>query len=753
MITKRSLLAALAGATMLTAPAIAFARVGDFSSLYIFGDSLLDPGNLGKAAYQATGGTYAPVFGTPYFQLRPSNGLTLGEYLPSLLGITSSKVYNFAVAGAESGIDRKTGGLWNLVNQNGIEIGVLGANQVGKLVTQQTRIADDALSIINGGSNDYANAVGNYLNTTPSKDWDFSYVSELTRTTFTNAIVNISTAIQRLKNLGAKTFMVMNLPNIWAGDAKVLQAFADGRSVFNNALPGEMQRLATQLDVRIIVADVSGFYDAVSADPTKYGLADALGRCLFYDDLSTYTQTGRGRITGTCGTETNANGTIDAPSYFRWDNTHLTTAGNKILADYVNKILDETLHPATDTTASVDDVADTTDSTDDETDSTSTPDNVTVLTAEELLALAEAQLFKEAAAFTARTAPQSAAATPQMGRAVAGAMATQLDGRMGDIASGDGNASFVAMGNSVDGVRYADASSMQLAQTDAMPTLNGNTARKNGVAAFLRAGYGDGDRDATGERAGFDYRIYTATAGLDFALTPTSYAGLALGFADASSSLSDGIGGSSQQSWSLTAFGVKKIDALRFDVQAGAAYDDYNDLSRRTGLDSNPVAKGQTNGNTLFLSGRVGYAVNMGTFTVEPFTSLRYTRVSVKSYDETVGGNLALQMGRQRASSLVGTLGVEATTDWQIGTSKITPRVRLAVDRDLHQGIGILNYGFAGSESFQNEGSEPYRTTGRIGGGLSMDLQPGLIARVGYDTTFVGGGKDQYVNGHISFAF
>ena len=64
------------------------------------------------------------------------------------------------------------------------------------------------------------------------------------------------------------------------------------------------------------------------------------------------------------------------------------------------------------------------------------------------------------------------------------------------------------------------------------------------------------------------------------------------------------------------------------------------------------------------------------------------------------------------------------------------------MDRDLHQGIGILNYGFAGSESFQNEGSEPYRTTGRIGGGLSMDPKPGLVARVGYDTTFVGGGKD-----------
>ena len=88
-----------------------------------------------------------------------------------------------------------------------------------------------------------------------------------------------------------------------------------------------------------------------------------------------------------------------------------------------------------------------------------------------------------------------------------------------------------------------------------------------------------------------------------------------------------------------------------------------------------------------------------------------------------------------------------------MGTSKITPALRLAFDCDLHQGSGILNYGFAGTASYQTEGSEPYLTTGHIGGGLSMDLQPGLVARVGYDTTFLGGGKDQYVNGHVSFAF
>ena len=65
MLTKRTLLSALAGATMLTAPGLTTAWAGDFSSLFIFGDSLSDPGNLGKAAVQALG--YYPVYAQPYY--------------------------------------------------------------------------------------------------------------------------------------------------------------------------------------------------------------------------------------------------------------------------------------------------------------------------------------------------------------------------------------------------------------------------------------------------------------------------------------------------------------------------------------------------------------------------------------------------------------------------------------------------------------------------------------------------------------
>ncbi len=697
MSTKRVLLAALAGATMLTAPETAFARAGDFTSLYVFGDSLSDPGNLGQTAKKLFG--YYPVFAQPYYNGRPSNGITWGEYLPGLIGVDKNAVKNFAISGAETGVDLQTGSFWAYVNSNGVERGILGNNQVGSDAggfVKDYRIPKGALVSINGGVNDFVDAANTYLSNNPSADANTkkTELDKIAQAKNAASIENISTAIKRLNAVGGETFTVMNIPDIWKGDSRVPDTYATEIAKFNADLPAKMTTLANELGVRIIIIDASALYDDVAANPGKYGLTSGLSRCIDYSDLSHYTENGYHTVTGNCGSTVNADGTIDAPGIFRWDNTHLTTAGNKILAEYVARVVQTIL-----------------------------------------------------------TAPLNAAATPQVGRAVAGAMVAQLDGRMGDIASGGGAASFVSMDGSGDGARYADASSMQLAQTDAMPTLNGNSARKNGVAGFLRAGYGDGDRDATGNRAGFDYRIYTATAGVDYALNATSYVGLALGFADASASLADGAGHSSQQSWSLTAFGVKKIDALRFDVQAGAAYDDYSDLNRKTGFASDPVATGSTNGNTVFLSGRAGYAVNMGAYTVEPFTSLRYTRVSMKSYTETGGGILSLQYGRQRASNLVGTLGVEASTEWQMGTSKITPTLRLAFDRDLHQGSGILSYGFAGSASYRTEGSEPYLTTGHIGGGLSMDLQPGLVARVGYDTTFLGGGKDQYVNGHVSFAF
>ena len=51
--------------------------------------------------------------------------------MPSLLEISKDAVKNFAISGAETGVDLQTGDLWRAVSSNGVERGILGDRQVG----------------------------------------------------------------------------------------------------------------------------------------------------------------------------------------------------------------------------------------------------------------------------------------------------------------------------------------------------------------------------------------------------------------------------------------------------------------------------------------------------------------------------------------------------------------------------------------------------------------------------------------------
>lgn len=81
----------LAGVAILAALAAPAAKAG---SLYVFGDSLSDDGNL----YKLTGLPPAP-----YYKGRFSNGPVWVEYLPALSGLSSSPANNFAYGGAFTG--------------------------------------------------------------------------------------------------------------------------------------------------------------------------------------------------------------------------------------------------------------------------------------------------------------------------------------------------------------------------------------------------------------------------------------------------------------------------------------------------------------------------------------------------------------------------------------------------------------------------------------------------------------------------
>jgi phospholipase/lecithinase/hemolysin len=166
--------------------------------MYVFGDSLSDTGNVFNAS-QATGTVFPPI----YFNGRFSNGPNWVDYLAEDLnlsptpvtalglGIPSSQGINFAFGGATTGLDNTIDpSLPGLQQQVGLFTQLVPANQAAN---------PDALYVLWAGANDYL----------PTESTTFTPFN-----TPETTIGNLSFALSTLAAVGAKNFLVVNLPEL-----------------------------------------------------------------------------------------------------------------------------------------------------------------------------------------------------------------------------------------------------------------------------------------------------------------------------------------------------------------------------------------------------------------------------------------------------------------------------------------------------------------------------------------------------------
>ncbi|WP_337885111.1 SGNH/GDSL hydrolase family protein [Fischerella thermalis] len=272
------------------------------SKIYVFGDSLSDPGNL----YNATKSQIPPS--PPYSDGRLSNGQVWVEYLGDELGLfptlftelknsTPTDGINYAFAGSSSGLS-------NTFVPESLLPGVLG--QVGlftRSLRESNQSADpNALYIVWGGSNDYV----------------FGNVTDVSQPT-----ANLSRSVALLALAGAKNIMVVNLPDLGklpltSGQENSSQLTSLSRK-HNIALAATLSSLSAIPDVNIIPININSLFQRVRRFPGEFGLTNVTDACLVgdFDDIA------QGNFT-VC---TNPN------EYLFWDSVHPTTRVHSIVAE------------------------------------------------------------------------------------------------------------------------------------------------------------------------------------------------------------------------------------------------------------------------------------------------------------------------------------------------------------------------------------------------------------------------------------
>lgn len=335
-----------AGFTIFTFMLPVAAEAITFDRMYVFGDSLSDPGNIYNATKAANQlplppGTVPPIqpLVPPYdSEGRFSNGLNWADYLAQNLGINLKASTTLSVLSPGSSVLSPIAFIDNqpvvspffngATASNSVNF-AFGAAQTGKfgagdfgqavpgvltqvgffandLATIGQKADKDALYVVFAGPNDYQ--------TVPNADPVVS-------------VGNLATAIHSLYALGARNFLVPKLPDL----GKTPRALSPNPPVASNILTAEtiahntlldnaLDNLETAIpDINIIDLDVFSEFNNIRANPGQFGFTN---------------------VTDSCLNETTVTICNEPDNYLFWDGIHPTTEGHKQLAQAAWKALD-----------------------------------------------------------------------------------------------------------------------------------------------------------------------------------------------------------------------------------------------------------------------------------------------------------------------------------------------------------------------------------------------------------------------------
>jgi outer membrane lipase/esterase len=266
-------------------------------SVYAFGDSLTDNGNLPKYL----GGLDYPA--PPYYDNHFSNGPVFVEYLPALIGAGFQPSNDYGVGGAFAGDG-------NLVDLPGLP-GT--AQEIAAAAADGLRFTASDTVVLWAGSNNYFSVIG-------ALPASATIAEPAVQASIKQVSGDIVSDAASLIGLGARRLVVFNVPDLGSTPAEI----AAGQSVIstqisqanNAAMVPALNQLARQTGANIYLINAQLGMEEVLANPAAYGLKNTTSECI---------------LTPSC-----VNGSRAVQdTYLFWDDVHPTTGIHDYLAHVV----------------------------------------------------------------------------------------------------------------------------------------------------------------------------------------------------------------------------------------------------------------------------------------------------------------------------------------------------------------------------------------------------------------------------------
>ncbi len=270
-----------------------------FSTIYGFGDSLSDSGNVNQVVVEATGGTQTFPPSPPYFKGRFSNGPVWIEMLAQKLNVP---LINSAFGGATTGFENTLDTTLPGIPLPGLQ------GQINNFTISNPVADENALYTIWIGGNDYL----------PTNSMAFTPFNNPTQ-----SLSNVETAMKSLIELGAENIMVFNLPNL--GNIPLLNESVDGFCPSDNQFDGDCLNDLT-------IAHNNGLANLLSSFSSERNLIQVDINTLFNNTINNSSSLFT-NVTDGCFDSTIPSVCSNPDQFFFWDNVHPTAVAHQLIAD------------------------------------------------------------------------------------------------------------------------------------------------------------------------------------------------------------------------------------------------------------------------------------------------------------------------------------------------------------------------------------------------------------------------------------
>ncbi len=275
------------------------------------------------------------------------------------------------------------------------------------------------------------------------------------------------------------------------------------------------------------------------------------------------------------------------------------------------------------------------------------------------------------------------------------------------------------------------------------------------LGVFVNGDVNFGNRDANDRSSGFDFDTKGVTVGADYRVTSDLALGLAFNYGHNRSDLNNDRGKISIESYSFSAYGSYDRNKFYADAVINYGWNDFN-LDRAIKVTGFQSANASTSGNQFSVRLNTGYNLGHDQLSVGPMIGVRYSKVTIDGYSERNGSILNLNVGNQKADSVILNVGAQLAYDFRSPSATITPYIAANYEHEFANGSREITTELASQPGIPNRTStgNPDRDFVRLSAGLQTQFANNLSVGIGYETIL---GKrdvsDNFVQARVRYQF